>query len=258
MAEKRMLSRRVTGSRKVNSLSLPSALLWTWSIPFFDRDGFMEAEPDFLKDNVVRRREDIPEKVIHSLVDEIVHSKLWISYHDEEGKRVVKDPKFKEFQKIEYQKETPSLWEIAKLIKDDSTTTRRPLDDNSPQDKNRVVESSEVESSKEKAATAHSWNLTEEEKLELSKLCVTVIRKWPNRFNPYAWIQKNININPKTHLHVMKRMAEGNGIKDPWPYADQIAAQEDGIYNARDSEKECNEFKKNMPSIKELLKGITK
>ena len=140
MAERRMLWRLVSQSRKVNSLSLPAALLWTWCIPHFDRDAFLEVEPDFLKINVIPRRSDIDESAITRLVDEIVARDLWVSYHDQKGVRVVKDPKFKDLQKIEYGKEGRSKWEGNELKPDDSASTRRVLGDNSSQKKERKKE----------------------------------------------------------------------------------------------------------------------
>lgn len=100
----------------------------------------MEAEPDFLKLNVVPRRVDVEESSISGLVDEIVSKELWVSYRDARGQRIVKEPRFKEFQKIEYKKEAPSKWEGNNLIADDSSTARRVLDEYSPIEKNRIEE----------------------------------------------------------------------------------------------------------------------
>ena len=65
-----MLWKRVSTSRKVNRLSLKAAILWTWSQPHLDVEGFIEAEADYLKVTVVPMRKDIPEEEIPELVQD--------------------------------------------------------------------------------------------------------------------------------------------------------------------------------------------
>jgi hypothetical protein len=164
MSDRRMLWKLVSQSRKVNSLSMPAALLWTWAIPFFDRDGFMEAEPDFLKVNVVPRRVDVEESAIKPLVDEIVGKDLWVSFHDTSGVRVVLDPKFNLLQKIEYKKEGRSKWEGNHLVPDDSASARRVLGDNSSQKKERKKERKKGEEPDFEAGMRHIRNIINGEK----------------------------------------------------------------------------------------------
>ena len=117
MAEKRMLHKALSQSRKVNLLSLKAALLWTWSIPWFDADGFIEAEPDFMKLNVVPRRNDIPEKQIAELIKEIAKTGLWTLLKDQKtGKIIAKESNFEEYQRIRKDREGESKFTPGELL----------------------------------------------------------------------------------------------------------------------------------------------
>jgi len=101
MADRRMLGRAVSQSRKVNSLSLKAALLWTWTIPWFDSYGYLEAEPDFIKFNILPRRHDISVEDLPGILQELSKSGLWRLYKSkEDGKIIAFDPKFKDFQNL--------------------------------------------------------------------------------------------------------------------------------------------------------------
>ena len=99
MAEKRMISKNISQSRKVNSLSLKGKLLFTWAIPWFDNHGYLEVEPDFLKFNIFPRTEDISLRELPYLLRELADTKLWLFYkHQKTGKLIAYDPKFKVIQ----------------------------------------------------------------------------------------------------------------------------------------------------------------
>lgn len=62
----------------MNALSVKAALLYTWSIPHEDDDGYQEGDPQTLKHTVIPFRNDIPLEEIKGLIIEIltVHDKL--------------------------------------------------------------------------------------------------------------------------------------------------------------------------------------
>ena len=76
--ERRSLWGSISTSRKVNALSLKAAILYTWSIPHEDDEGFQEGDPKALKHTVVPYRDDIPLEEIKPLILEIltIHQKL--------------------------------------------------------------------------------------------------------------------------------------------------------------------------------------
>jgi hypothetical protein len=104
-----MLWKRVSTSRKVNRLSLKAALLWTWCQPHLDVEGYIEAEADYLKYNVVPMRKDIKENDIPVLVQEIIDIGLWEAFKCN-GVMVVREIKFNEMQSIKKNDEAPSLY----------------------------------------------------------------------------------------------------------------------------------------------------
>lgn len=107
MADRRMLWKRCCRSRKVNSLSDRAALLWTWSIPWFDRDGFLEVEADFIVETIFPKKK-MSEEEAELLVLEIFKSKLWQPCIHNSGKIIAKDPRFREFQTNQYDREGKS------------------------------------------------------------------------------------------------------------------------------------------------------
>lgn len=103
-------------SRKVNHLSCRAALLWTWTQPHLDPEGYIEAEADYLKDAVVPKRKDIREKDIPKLVDEIITVGLWQPFAFD-GKLVVQEIKFDEFQTIRKNEEGNPKYEAPSKFK---------------------------------------------------------------------------------------------------------------------------------------------
>lgn len=265
MADRRMLWKTVSQSKKLNKISIPAALLWTWCIPWFDRDGYMEAEPDFIKWNVMPRRLELDESSITPLIQEIIDSGLWISFFDEEGKLIVKEMEFNEHQRIEYKKEMKSKWEGKKLI---ATSDRRVIDECSLQDKikgreGKLIEGKEGEyegkpnpqlDTPQKPKDALSEKLTDQEKRQIEILAYKIQTHYGKKFSIQMWIQNNIRLNPKTHLHVMNRIVE-KWPPSPIAYADKIASIEEGNYNEKES---ITQHQENKSIFTDILKSIKK
>lgn len=99
MPEGRMLKKKIATSRKINFVSMAAEILFYRCIAFEDSAGFIEAEPDWLKFNVVPMRKDIPLEMIPDLVRELIEVGAWIPYLSKEGLHLVWDPKFEDEQK---------------------------------------------------------------------------------------------------------------------------------------------------------------
>jgi hypothetical protein len=96
----RMLKKEITPSDKINSISFPSALLFTWVVSFEDSAGYIEAEPRWLKHTIYPARDILSVDDLAVLAIEIIMSGAWIPFRSKEnGKRYVWDPKFEEKQK---------------------------------------------------------------------------------------------------------------------------------------------------------------
>lgn len=71
MARRRMLSSRISLSRKINAVSDRAALLYTWIIPHLDELGLMEADPEIVRAQVVPLRKSFTPKVVSECLDEL-------------------------------------------------------------------------------------------------------------------------------------------------------------------------------------------
>lgn len=95
-----MLAKSIALSRKVSRLSLKSALIYTWCIPFLDDFGLMTSEPEGIKVEVFGRRKEITAADIRKFIAES-------SERDEEGdsltteyKDCIKFNHFEDYQSI--------------------------------------------------------------------------------------------------------------------------------------------------------------
>ena len=134
MAQRRMLSRRISQSKKVNALSLKSQLIWTWTHPFLDDYGRYTADPEDIKTEVFPKNAKISIKDINNALLECLERGL-ITLYRVEGKEYQVYTKFEDHQtfradrprQAEYPKpedgipmatnDTPKLSEV-KLSKD--------------------------------------------------------------------------------------------------------------------------------------------
>ena len=101
MAERRMLWKTISRSKKVNFRlsSIEAKLLYTWSIPYLDREGLMEADAATLKAMVVPLIKEITEDNIDALVMQIGSAGLWEIY-EVDNTRYIRDPVFLERQNV--------------------------------------------------------------------------------------------------------------------------------------------------------------
>ncbi len=93
---------------------MPAALLYTWAISHFDDEGLQEADPKYLKHEIVPYREDIPLETIKPLLIELVKSGLWRIYYTKDS-AFIEDPVFYERQPMGGIHKIPS--KIKPLIK---------------------------------------------------------------------------------------------------------------------------------------------
>jgi len=119
--ERRSLWRSISTSKKVNALSAPAAILYTFAIAHFDDEGFMDGDPRILKSQIVPLRDDIPLSIIPQLTEEIcgIHVKigaeipLWVA-HKISIELYIEDPVFRQKQTFKSVHKNPS--EIKKLV----------------------------------------------------------------------------------------------------------------------------------------------
>lgn len=114
--ERRSLWGSISTSKKVNALSAKGVILYTFTMPHLDDEGFIDADPKVLKYTAVPLRDDIPVEEIEKLVNEIatVHKKvqstpvpLWIIHKTSHG-NFIQDPVFHERQSFKGIRKNPS------------------------------------------------------------------------------------------------------------------------------------------------------
>ncbi len=146
------------------------------------------------------------------------------------NRRMIRDDKLREIRKM-----AGSLGGNPILNKDKQKVNQ----EDKQTDKQKPTPSSSSSSSSSKIKNkAVTLIPTLEQKKELAELTTIISKRFGDKFNPWQWIQRNIILNPLTHLHVLRALAINEDIKDPWPYANRIALIEDGNYNAADYSKE--------------------
>lgn len=119
--ERRSLWRSISTSKKVNALSAPAVILYTFGITHFDDEGFMDGDPRILKSQIVPLRDDIPLSIVPQLCEEIcgIHVKigaeipLWIA-HKVGNEIFIEDPVSNHRQTFKGVHKKPS--EIRKLV----------------------------------------------------------------------------------------------------------------------------------------------
>jgi len=85
MARGRMLNKRISLNKIVNSLSDRSQLIYTWTIAHLDKNGVIHGDPALLKSLVVPRRPDIDTTQVEVCIKEWadVGLVIWYEHEDE-------------------------------------------------------------------------------------------------------------------------------------------------------------------------------
>jgi hypothetical protein len=144
--ERRSLWRSISTSKKVNRISLKAALLYTWAIPHFDDEGYMEGDPETLKVKIVPFRREFSIREVKKLTHELKNQGLWEIFEVSDA-TYIRDPVFNDYQTFKGIHKIPS--KIRPLIKQEkiSTTPDGVYDDT---DKGEQVKRSEVKLREEK------------------------------------------------------------------------------------------------------------
>jgi len=111
-------------SSKVNQLSIPAALLYTWAIANFDYYGFQDGDPRVIKGVIFPKRDDLPVEKIEKLIEEIIsvegNPPLWRIYCIGQ-ERFIQDPVWFQRQSFHAIHKKPS--KILKLLTDHQIDT---------------------------------------------------------------------------------------------------------------------------------------
>ncbi len=109
MADGRMLKRVITRSQKLAALKSDKArLLWFYMLPYTDVEGRIEADPDDIREDIIRRQRIgfTVEKVQECLED--LHRVGLIQFYQVKGQQYLHYTRFHDEQKIRRDREAPS------------------------------------------------------------------------------------------------------------------------------------------------------
>jgi len=143
MAKRRMLSRRISQSKKVNKLSLKAQLVYTWTIPYLDDYGCYTADTDDIKTEVLPKNKRISETGVKNALAELQAGDLIIIY-EVNGRHYQKYNEFETFQTFKSDRERKHEYPAYKEGLETVGNQRKPLEPI------REVKLSKVKLSKEK------------------------------------------------------------------------------------------------------------
>ncbi len=242
MAEGRMLSKRVTRSNKIATLSSDTArMIYSWLIPYTDVEGRMEADPRLLKADIAPLLDHITPGVINSVLQELHDIGLIILYTaGGEVKQYLEITRFGENQKnLRKDREAPSKIPAPGMEQVRSRSGVGPAElppkikRSLREDNIRPADAPFILPSKEEIQESSDPKIEE----YIQQVCA---RLYEEKIFPEVHAFKNKAIKKKSNgrgvLHVLTRCYIAKP-KDPWGYCQKIIAVEDGNYNARDYEK---------------------
>jgi hypothetical protein len=122
MADGRILKRKITKSKKLAALKSDKArLLWFYMLPFTDVEGRLEADPEDLRDEIIRKqRKGFTLQAIENCLQDL-HRVGLITLYETDDKRYLEYGNFHGEQNLRRDKEAKS--EIPAPLPDQSRTT---------------------------------------------------------------------------------------------------------------------------------------
>lgn len=151
--ERRSLWGSISTSRKVNAVSVYAALLYTWMIPHYDDEGYIDGEIEYLKAKIVPMRQEYTRKMLSRCLEELEKAQLLLVFRG--GNRIIiYDPAFETHQIFKAIKKIPSKLRplVIALHPKGLTTTPQEVDHytlDPLQEKLSEVKGSEVKGSEE-------------------------------------------------------------------------------------------------------------
>jgi len=183
--QRRSLWSDIYQSSKVNKLSIPATLLYTWAIANFDDYGFQEGDPRLIKGLMFPKRDDMTIEKIESLIEEILSIEddppLWRVYCIGQ-ESFIQDPVWFHRQTFHGIHKKPS--KILKLLTEHQIDTGLTPDLVLEGCKFGVLSEGEVkDKDKDKDKVFKSISVTPDA-LKKAQLLLNEIQKWHPRFKP--------------------------------------------------------------------------
>lgn len=292
MAEGRMLKKVICESPRLAALKNDTnRLIYTWLIPHLDVEGRHSADPRVVKSHVAPLLDHISYRIIRAALQDMAVHNLIVLYSID-GQDFLELCRFKKHQTLREGREkpsdippfTPSVLRRSSVdtaqqdkIREEKLIEAKgePVDNYElppfeiPPEEDRKEASLKTEKEKPPPSrNTHGERWNEKQGNELDELMADILTRYGQRYHQslYITVQANFNrCNPEAMLHclrnLIKERLEGKSIPLPGRWLDAAlngngkSAGENGKFEAKESEKQAEEYKKGgVVSIGEILK----
>jgi hypothetical protein len=275
VADGRMINRAIADSDKFAALTPEAAVLFALLIPWFNSHGKLNGGPGHIKDEICPKIPYLTYENIPALLTEI-SSKTNVKWFMSGGRHWIHALKFNsEHQRLEKKLGIDKLpsYSPAPVADKPQTSTETVADKSALKDKDKdkkkakevpdtggqrqPVDNSQPQALLEKQKKPDQPDQKDEFLLKLQ----SAMEKTAQKFNTSQEQQEIVNFvksnirsrHPDAILHCINSLIVNPGeIKSITHYLNAVLKIEDGKYNARDSERTCNELKLTTPGMMSL------
>jgi len=273
VADGRMINRAIADSDKFAALTPEAAVLFALLIPWFNSHGKLNGGPGHIKDEICPKIPYLTYENIPALLTEI-SSKTNVKWFMSGGRHWIHALKFNsEHQRLEKKLGMDKLPSYSPApVADKPQTSPQTVADKSPLKDNDKKKAKEVPGTGEKhqpVDNSQPQALLEKQKKpdqpdqknEFLLKLQSAMEKAARKFNTSLRQQEIVNFvksnirsrHPEAILHCINSLIVNPGeIKSITHYLNAALKIEDGKYNARDSERTCNELKRTAPGMMSL------
>jgi len=275
VADGRMINRAIADSDKFAALTSEAAVLFALLIPWFNSHGKLNGGPGHIKDEICPKIPYLTYENIPALLTEI-SGKTNVKWFMSGGRHWIHALKFNsEHQRLEKKLGIDKLpsYSPAPVADKPQTSTETVADKSALKDKDKdkkkakevpdtggqrqPVDNSQPQALLEKQKKPDQPDQKDEFLLKLQ----SAMEKTAQKFNTSQEQQEIVNFvksnirsrHPDAILHCINSLIVNPGeIKSITHYLNAVLKIEDGKYNARDSERTCNELKLTTPGMMSL------
>jgi len=278
VADGRMINRAIADSDKFAALTPEAAVLFALLIPWFNSHGKLNGGPGHIKDEICPKIPYLTYENIPALLTEI-SSKTNVKWFMSGGRHWIHALKFNsEHQRLEKKLGMDKLpsYSPAPVADKPQTSLETVADKSALKDKDKdekkakevpgtggqhePVDNSQPQALLEKQKKPDQPDKPDKKDEFLLKL-QSAMEKAARKFNTSQRQQEIVNFvksnirsrHPEAILHCINSLIVNPGeIKSITQYLNAALKIEDGRYNARDSERTCNELKRTAPGMMSL------
>jgi hypothetical protein len=275
VADGRMINRAIADSDKFAALTPEAAVLFALLIPWFNSHGKLNGGPGHIKDEICPKIPYLTYENIPALLTEI-SSKTNVKWFMSGGRHWIHALKFNsEHQRLEKKlgmdklpsyspapvadKPQTSLETVAdkSSLKDNDKDKKKAKEVHDTGGQPQPVDNSQPQALLEKQKKPDQPDQKNEFLLKLQSAMEKAARKFDSSHGQQEivnFVKSNIRSrHPEAILHCINSLIVNPGeIKSITQYLNAALKIEDGRYNARDSEKTCNELKWTTPGMMSL------